>query len=93
MQQTKPPKTFFMSPNGTGFKMNFDWSAFLLAIATSGTITCVGFLVKVSNTLAVMQEQHIQDKQDKDDFKQSINNIELDIRELRASKEDKRANN
>lgn len=88
MQQTQP-KTFTMSPNGAYFKIQFDWRGFLLALATTGTITCVGFLVKVSNTLAVIQEQHIQDKEDKDDLKQDLNEIKLDIREIRTTKADK----
>lgn len=59
----------------------------IVSIATTGIISCAGFLWKVNSTLASIKE-HIQERDvqiDKkiNDIQLTNNNIQLDIRELR----------
>lgn len=64
----------------------FDWHAWLLALAVASSTAGFGFVISMTRSVAVLQEQRIQEKEWKDDMKQDINEIKLDIREIRSSK-------
>lgn len=52
----------------------------LLVIGVAGCITLV---VNLNGTTSLINDRQLRDKQDRDEMKQDINQIKLDIRELR----------
>lgn len=84
MQQT-PQKTILMSANGatTTKAFVFDWASLIQGVLAAGMISCIAFLIKMNSNMAVIQEQKVQEQAIHNDFKQDINQIKLDIRDLR----------
>ena len=73
-----------MSSNGTTTKgFIFDWASVLQGALSAGVLCCIGFLIKMNSNIAVIQEQKVQEQRTHDEFKQDINQIKLDIRDLR----------
>lgn len=73
-----------MSTNGTPAKgIVFDWASLIQGILAAGMLSCIGFLIKMNSSMAVYQEQKVEEQRTHDEFKQDINQIKLDIRDLR----------
>lgn len=56
---------------------------FLLSVATTGTISCFGFLWNANKTLTKLEQLEIQKAQAIDELRIKLNNIQLDVRDVR----------
>lgn len=84
MNQTQP-KTILMPSNGalTSTRKPFDWQSLLLAITVAITTGSAAILLKLNSDVAVIQDQRVREEKDKDDLRQDMNEIRLDIRDIR----------
>lgn len=80
------PVQLTQSSNGIVMKKTFQERLItaLLSIATTGIVSCVGFLWNVNSTQAKMLQHDIDADKRMDNIEGKINNIQLDIREDRA---------
>ena len=85
MTSTKTIKSIPFT-NGVTMKNTFQdrLMTALLSVATTGIISCVGFLWNVNSTQAKMLQHDIDADKRMDNIEGKINNIQLDIREDRA---------
>lgn len=80
------PSRLIHPSNGSSMKKTFQdrLVTALLSIATTGIISCFGFLWKVNGTQEKMLQHDIDADRRMDNIEGKINNIQLDIREERA---------
>jgi hypothetical protein len=69
------------STNGADRKSTLQ--PFLLSIMTTGVIGCFGFLWSLNNTITRLQDHDAEVNKLIDEISVKINNIQLDIREVR----------
>lgn len=84
MQSTQP-KTIIMSSNGQHTPASSNpWVQNLIMPAILAIVVAMaGFLWGLNSSVAVLNDRQLRDAKDKDDMKQDINQIKLDIRDLR----------
>jgi hypothetical protein len=84
MQSTQPKIALMASANGSSQETKrIDWHSFLLSIASGGIIACAGFLFKINNDVTKLQEHDLQQTNYMNDNKLYINQIQLDMRDVR----------
>lgn len=82
--QTTQSKTILMPTNGmSNSPKTFDWYALLLALAVSISSGSFIFAFKMNAAVAVMQDQRAREELDRTEIKQTMNQMQLDIRDLR----------
>lgn len=82
MEQVRP-KTIIMPSNGHSPMSNPWIQNVLLPILVAGLSAVAIFMWNLNSTVAVINERQMQQVKDKDDMKQDINQIKLDLRDLR----------
>jgi hypothetical protein len=84
MEQKAHTKTIIMPSNGTlSTSKGFDLYTFVLSLATAASVGAFTFAVKVSVDVARIQEWQLQQDKQRDGDKNSMNQIQLDVRDLR----------
>lgn len=58
-------------------------NTFLLSVVTAGVIGCFGFLWNMNNSITRLQEHDVENNQAKEEMVIKINNMQLDIRDIR----------
>ena len=84
MTGTKPIKSIPFT-NGTLMKNTFQEKiqTALLSVATTGILGCGAFLFKANEKLSKMEQHGIDTDKSIDQIQNKINNIQLDLREVR----------
>lgn len=74
-----------MPSNGThsSAPKGFDLQTLLVSVSSAGVIACFAFLWNVNSTLARIQEKQSQETKYREDDRTTINQMQLDIRDLR----------
>lgn len=55
----------------------------LLSVVTAGVIGCFGFLWNMNNAITRLQEHDIENIQSKEEMIGKVNNMQLDVRDIR----------
>lgn len=84
--QLQQPKIALMASANGGHQQElkrFDWHSFALSIASAGVIACTAFIFKMNESLVKMQERDFERARVMDDNKQTMNQMQLDLRDIR----------
>lgn len=84
MIQTATPIKLMPSANGRRMRtFQEKLQTAVISIATTGIISCAGFLWKVNASLARIEQHEMETDKFMDDLQLKMNNVQLDVRDVR----------